>query len=799
MGKNFFRIAFRNLRKNSATGFINLFGLSIGMSAAVFIFLWIQSEISHDGYQPGKETIFRVSNSIQVSKEEVWKWETAPLQLADFALKEIPEVQQACKLSINSWSGPVFNINNKLFSEKTSAYVDKGWFNMFHYDFVAGNVAAFNQNPFSIILTETKAKKYFGDSDAMGQVIRVDTISYTVQGVVKDNPVNSSFQFDILLQLDGRLSDPGVFKNDKNWNNFGYITFLKLNAAANEKQVTVKLNDILNAQRKENTATASLQPLNKMYFESDLQSSEMPHGSKKAVYIFTVLAFLLLITACINYVNITTAKASLRAKEVSVRKIVGAQRQHLFFQFIAESLTISLLALVATLVLIQLCLPAFNAVTEKSFVLVLSSITMWEVLLGTLFFATILNGIYPAMLLSSFKPLNVFRGRSVLKVRDGAIRKGLVVFQFALSMILIIGTTVITRQLKYIQTSNPGYNVSQVISVQVPFKSYWSLKPEARAGFFEAMKQDLKSQSSIGEVSNGSSEIVDVKGSSSGNADWDGRDTAYNPTIAHLTADAAFQKMFGLQLKAGRWFSTAKDDEHNYILNETATELFKMYQPLIGQRFTWGGDTGKVIGVVKDFHYKNMHEKIGPMVLSNNEGHDAYFFIKTVPGNIPQALRAAEKTWAKFIPAEPLNYTFLDDSFTRLYKSDIRTSQLIFIFSLIAIIISALGLFGLAAFTAEQRTKEIGIRKVLGASVKQIAALLSQDFVKLVIIAIVIASPVAWWAMEKWLQDFAYRINISASIFIMAGSIALLIAVISVSFQAIKAAVANPVKSLRTE
>jgi putative ABC transport system permease protein len=799
MINNYFKTALRNLWKNKATSFINLFGLSIGMTAAVFIFLWVQNEMTFDNYHPDKNNIYRVTNSMQVNKDEAWVWETSPMLLAETAIKEIPELQKATRVVINSWGGPVFNINHKLFSEKTSAWVDKSWFNMFHYDFVAGNPAAFGQDPFSIILTESKAKKYFGDANAIGQLIRVDTVNYTVQAVIKDNPVNSSFRFDVLLQMDGHLADPKVWKNDKTWNNFGYITFLQLRPDASRTVVETHIKDIINKNRTNHSAMPGLKPLNEMYFESDLQSSSLPHGSKKTTYIFCLLGLLLLITACINYVNLTTAKASLRAREVSVRKIVGAQRGHLFFQFIAESLTISLISLATTVVLIQLCLPVFNQITDKQFELPITSIAMWKVLLGTLLFATILNGIYPAILLSSFKPLNVFRGKSVLKLRDGSVRKGLVVFQFALSMVLIMGTIVIYRQLRYIQTTNPGYNVSQVMALQVPYNVYGSLKADGQRTFFTSMKQELQSQSGIAAVSSGGNEIVNVSSASSGNSDWDGRDTTYNPTIAFLSVDADFGKMFALQMKQGHWFGPGNEDWHNYILNETAAAEFNMHKPLIGQRFIWGGDTGRVIGVVKDFHYKSMHEKIGPMVLGNNQGSDSYIFIKTLPGNISRALTAAGAVWAKFIPTEPFSYTFQDDTFNSLYKSDIKTSRLIFIFSIIAIIISALGLFGLAAFTTEQRAKEIGIRKVLGASIRQITSLLSKDFVRLVVIAIVIASPIAWWVMNKWLQDFAYRIDIRAWIFVAAGALALFVALVSVSLQAIRAAVANPVRSLRSE
>ncbi|HEY1872146.1 MAG TPA: FtsX-like permease family protein, partial [Chitinophagaceae bacterium] len=361
-----------------------------------------------------------------------------------------------------------------------------------------------------------------------------------------------------------------------------------------------KLNDILSSNRSNQNDDVTLQPLKSMYYESDLQSSDLPHGNKATTYIFSLLGILLLITACINYVNLTTAKASLRAKEVSVKKIVGAKKTQLFLQFITESLTISLLSLGIALLLTRLCLPLFNSITEKNFQLPLNSATLWTILIGTLIFSTILNGVYPALLLSSFSPLNVFRGKSILKLSDGSVRKGLVVFQFTLSMILITAAIVIYRQLNFIETTNPGYNVAQVMSVQIPYKVYDNFKDDkSREGFFTSFKNRLQSQSSVAAICSGGSEIVNVGGVSSGNADWDGRNTTFNPTIAQLSADADFKNMFQLQMKTGRWFKPGTEDYHNYILNETAANLFHMHQPVIGQRLTMGGDTGQIIGVVR--------------------------------------------------------------------------------------------------------------------------------------------------------------------------------------------------------
>lgn len=475
------------------------------------------------------------------------------------------------------------------------------------------------------------------------------------------------------MQLDAHLSEAETRKNAESWSNFGYLTFLKLRPDANTSLVTKKLNKILRSNKKEDNIVTSLQPLKNMYFEDGLQSSELVHGNKKTAYIFSALALLLLFTACINYVNLTTAKASLRAKEVSVRKIVGARRISLFYQFIAESLTVSLFSLLITLLLIQLSLPSFNALTEKHFSLSITSFTVWKVLSGTLLFATVLNGAYPAALLSWFKPLNVFKGKSILKVKDSSFRKGLVVFQFSLSVMLVIGTIVIFKQLNFLQQSNPGYNAAQAVSLEIPFNTYLSIEDNEKETFFRSLKQEMLSQTSIAGVASAGSPIVELNNLSSGNADWDGRDTNYNPSIVQFSADEDFEKVLGLQMKDGRWFMRGNTDNHNYTLNETAVQQFNLHKPVIGQRFTWGGDTGKVIGVVGDFHYKSMHEKIGPMVIRNNKGSGLFFYIKTNPGNTTQTLRAAENTWKQFFPAEPFNYTFLDDTFNNVSVHSLKT------------------------------------------------------------------------------------------------------------------------------
>jgi len=793
MFKNYFKTAWRSLWKNKTTTFINITGLAVGMTAAVLIFLWVQNEMSFDNYHKDAGNIYRLTTNL---KAEGWRWETTPLLLADVVKKEVPEVETTARLYSDGM--PVFNINHNLFYEKNCAYVDDDWFNMFHYDFLEGNASAFAQDPNSIILTASEAKKYFGNREALGTVIHVDSMNYVVKGIIKDAPANSSFQYTSFIPLSNLLKNAARKANDEQWNNANYITFIKLRTGANTSLVSKKITSVLqvNSGDNSNESSISLEPLQKMHFEKDLQSSSFVSGNKNTVYIFSVLGILLLLIACINYVNLTTAKASLRAKEVSVRKIIGASRFHLFYQFISEALLLSCIALIVTLLLIHLCLPAFNSITNKNFELPLTSPNLWKVTGFTLLTAFLLNSIYPAIVLSSFKPLNVFRGFTFLKLKDSYLRKGLVTLQFTISVVLIAGTIVIYKQMQFIQQTNPGYNKSQVLITHLPPNIDFNKKNE----IVNEIKQDLLSKSSIQNVSLANQSIVNIGSYSTGSADWIGRDTTFNPKIAQLSTDADFANTMQLQMKEGRWFEQGNEsDKNNVVLNEEAIKELKIPQPYIGQRFVWKGRTGQIIGIVKDFKFHSLHDKTGPLVAFLDPNWYNTFMIRIAPSSASKSIDALDKTWKKFLPASPLEYNFLDDTFDELYKSDKQASTLILAFAIIAVVISCMGLFGLATFTAEKRTKEIGIRKVLGASVAGITQLLTKDFLKLVIVAIIIASPIEWFAMNKWLQGFAYRINISWWMYVVAGLLAVLIAVLTVGFQAIKAAIANPVKSLRSE
>lgn len=789
MFRNYLKSAWRSLWKNKATNSINIVGLSVGMTAAVLILLWVQNEMSFDSYHPDVDKIYRL---IESANNNQWIWDGTPMPLADVAQKNIPEIEKIARIHTGIW--PVFNLNNNPVYEKKCAFVDEAWFSIFHYDFIEGNAGSFGSNLSSVILTRSEAKKYFGSRKALGAIIRIDSMNCQVRAIVADPPANSSFQYNAFMPLGALLLDKDRRENDESWENNNYLTFIKLKTGANPSLVNKKLTALVPGNKDQNIQISSIS-LKDMHFENDLQSSTFVQGSRNTVYIFSILAFLLLLVACINYVNLTTAKASLRAKEVSVRKMIGAQRSQLFYQFIAESLLISLIALFSTIILIQICLPVFNAITDKNFLLPLTSLKMWKVIGSTLAVAILFNSIYPALLLSSFKPLNVLKGTTVLKIKDVYFRKGLVVLQFSFSVILITASIIIYAQMKFIQQSNPGYNRAQVVSFYLPF----TVNQDKKASLMQTIRQELLVQKGIENVSLANQSIENI-GSMTSSADWDGRESTFNPKITQLSTDADYQKTMELQLREGRWFQPGiEEDKNNVVLNETAVKELNIHLPVIGQRFTFKGKKGQIIGVVKDFNYRSLHDKTGPLIAYKDAFWYRLFVVRIAKGNASTALQNIQSVWRKFLPGEPLEYNFLDDSFNQLYQNDQKTSSLIFVFALIAVLISSLGLFGLAAFTAEQRTKEIGIRKVLGSTVSGIAALLSKDFVKLVCIAIIIGSPIAWWTMNKWMENFAFRTNISWWMFATAGVLAILIALVSVSFQAIKAALANPVNSLRTE
>ena len=788
------KIAFRSLRRNSVYSVINIGGLAIGITASILIFLWVYNERSYDKFRADADRIYRINYTIKVGDNDSWIWAWTPYPLT-VACKNIPGIEGVAVMNASKGIQTI-KVNNELFSiAEDAVYADKSWLEMLDYKIVDGSLTAFGNNPFSVALTESEAKKYFGNAQAIGQTVRIQNNDYMIQAVIKDNPPNSTIRKDVFISTDALFKDSVELADSKNWSYCNWTTFVKLSPGADVEQISKKINDLIPPDDEVKTQ-ASLRRSTDIHFETDINNSLFIHGNSKTVSIFTLLGLLLLFTACINYVNLTTAKANLRAKEVGMRKIIGAKRKTLFLQFITESLLVSLFSVLISLLLLWMLAPLYHLLVENAS-FSFSSPVLWSILGIVLLTTTLLNGIYPALMLSSFNPLNSLKGLSMLNMKNSSLRKGLVVFQFTLSTALIISVLVIYKQMHYVQNMNPGYNREQIFTIKTPYSLYDS-NWEKAASTMQTIKQKLQQNTDIKGVSLSSGESISNIGSSigtKGNAEWDGRTEGYASSANFTNVDGDFCQLFGLKMTEGRWFEgERKSDENNVILNETAVRELKIPQPVIGRRFKCMRREGQIIGVVKDFHFKSLHEKIAPLIIIN---HDATTInIKAEAGKTGQVIQAAQKIYSEFFPDDPFEYTFLDDSFNNLYKADIQASQLMLAFSILTILIALLGLFGLSTFAIERRTKEIGIRKILGASVSAIIKLVTKEFLILVAIAFVIAAPVSWWAMNKWLESFAYRVNITAWIFIAGAALTVIIAFIAMGWQAIKAATANPVKAI---
>ena len=790
------KIFLRNMRRNYTYSGINITGLAIGITASVLIFMWVHHERSYNRFYPDADRIYRVYNSVNINEGRTWIYATSPYPLAMAISSDIPEVESTSMMYASEITG--VKVGDEVFSVGLSAaHVNKTWLEMFYYKPVDGSFDAFGNHPFSVVLTETEAAKYFGNNRAVGQIVTINNADYMVQAVVKDNPSNSSFRHNILASIDVVLREDML----QNWGDYNLIVFVKLFPGANAKQACEKISDIFDKNAKGTSVMAYMRPLADIYFEKKMiGDSTSVHGNKLTVSIFSLLGILLLCTACINYVNLTTARANVRTKEIGIRKIVGAKRIELFAQFLTESFIYCLIAVALSLLFIVIMFPLYQTFVgniDLSF----SSPIIWSIMGIVLLVSTLLNGVYPALMLSAFHPLNFMKGIGVLKVKKSSLRRSLVIFQFTISTALMISVIVINRQIRYVQNINPGYNREQIITMVIPYNTIHSLGQESGMLTLKSIKGELQSNPNISGVAICGGNITNIGSTTSGSSDWDGRADDFNPSLRFMAVDADYGQLLGLKLADGRWFSADNAaDETNVILNQTAIRELNIIEPYIGQRFAFFGRNGNIIGVVEDFHFRSMHEKISPLILFHSFSQYMYYYvtIKTHQGNHAEAIHAAKSVWAQFFPNIPFEYTFMDDTFNNLYKSDIFVLQMMLVFSILTVIIALLGLFGLSTFAIEQRTKEIGIRKVLGASVSSIVYLLTREFLVLVAIAFGIAAPLSWWAMNRWLENFAYRINITVWIFV-AGAVTLAITLIAVGVKAIKAAMENPVRALKIE
>ena len=788
MIKNYFKTAWRNLLQNKTFSLINIFGLALGMTCSLVIMLWLNDEMKKDKFHQNGKRLYRVMEN-QFYSGNVSTFDATPGILAENIVKDIPDIQMASQML---WEEePLFTVDNTYDKEK-GRYVEKDFLRMFSFKLTKGDPVTALARPDAVVISKKLADKYFKGLDPVGKMIRIDnTDNVMVTGVLDEIPKSSSLTFDFLMSFEQWRK-----KNDwaKDWGNNGPRCYVMLAPNTSVDKVNAKIKNYIKTKNKESNVNLFLQNYGESYLYSDWENGKQNGGRIEYVKIFSIVGIIILVIACINFMNLATARSLRRAREIGVRKVVGAGKRQLIGQFIGESLFVSFLAICISLVIVMLLLPSFNTLTEKHLSLDFTDPSFLLLLLGLVLVTGIISGSYPALFMSSLKPIIVLKG--LLKFKPGAtyFRKALVVFQFALSIILILGMIVIYRQIDFIHNKNLGFAKEDLL--------YMPLEGELQKTY-PTFKEQLLKQPGIKYVSSAQSNPLEV-GSSTSGVRWPGKDTTKLILFSSNPITYDYIKTMGIQLVEGRDFSTEYGlDTMNYLVNEAAAKKIGYKDP-VGKELTMWGDKGMIVGLMKDYHHNSLHVPIEPLILRLHKmswggNYWGNVIVRTEKGKTKQAIASMEKLYKQFNPGFPFKYYFTDDEIANRYKAEYTVSKLSRYFAFLAIFISCLGLFGLVTFTAEQRTKEIGIRKVLGASVTGIVGMLSKDFLTLVVIAAVIAFPVAWLAMHRWLNDFAYRVNIGWWVFVIAGVIALLIALLTISFQSIKAAIANPVKSLRTE
>lgn len=785
---NYLKIAFRNLLRHKVFSLINIFGLALGMTCSILIVLWVQDELSFDRFHKNTDDLVRIISVQHYPGSDDLVTQSGTGMIVPSMVKELPEVVRGIRMSWNEEE--LFSIGEKAL-KADGIYADTTFFNAFTFPLLAGNAAQALSQPNSVVITDSLAMKFFGTTNAVGKVFKTNNKeSYKVTGVVQKPPKNSSIQFDFVKPFEDYVK-VNQWLND--WDNYGMRNFLQLKPGTDLAAFNKKILEYPNQPgRGKRDIDVFVQPLKEAHLYSDFRKGRTDTGEIKYVKLFSIVAAFILLIACINFMNLATARSAKRAKEVGVRKAIGAAKTQLVSQFMLESILIAFLALIVAVNLIGVLLPAFNNLTEKAVKLDLTNLNLILLLVVVALFTGVVSGSYPAFFLSSFNPVRVLKGGVKYSAGAALFRKGLVVFQFVLSALLIVSTLVVYLQLHFIRTKDIGLQRENVL--YVPMKGDLVKN-------YDVVKAELLQNPAVATVTASSQSPINI-GNNTPAVEWEGKDPNADILIDMMHTDYNALETFGMNLKAGRNFS--KDfgaDTANYLINEEAARLMQLKEPVVGNWLKANGVRGQIIGVVKDFQTRKMQEGLKPLVitLQNHKMWFSHLYLRTAEGKTSEAITALETSLRKHNPAFPVKYDFLDVEFEKMYTSEAIIVKLSNYFAFIAIFISCLGLFGLALFTAEQRTKEIGIRKVLGASVSRIVFMLSKDFLKLVLIANLIAWPLSWFFMQKWLEDYAYRMNLSWWIFALAGLATLLIALLTVSFQAIKTALANPVTSLRSE
>ena len=787
---NYVKTALRAIRRHKGYSLINISGLAIGLTVCMLIVLWVADEWSFDRFNTNAGWIYRVYRNESATKTSSTSVLTPPPMAA--ALKrDFPEVIKATRFGY--WRRQLVTYKDKSFNEPGFRHADLDFFDMFSFPLLKGDPETVFSNPYSVILTEITAAKYFGEEDPIGKILTVNnTYDVTVTGVIHNESFNSSLEFDLLAPFEILLKESIGENHADNWGFNSFGTYVMLEKSASAENLNQKLTGYLKKYSEEDTDELVLQPLTDIHLFSNLGHDLNNRGDIKYVWIFSALAVFVLLIAGVNFMNLTTARSANRAREVGLRKVVGAGRPQLIRQFFGESILMALFALVIAFILLEFLLPLFNTLSEKQ--LTSDWLNISSLLLGFIGMALltgILSGIYPALFLSSFQPIRVLKGTVSLSRANPLFRKVLVIFQFTLSVFLIIGTLLISRQLSYMRNIDLGFNRDHIIHLSI----HGELLEK-----YNAIRERFLQNPDVLRITASMSLPTNIQGSP-GTPMWEGRPPDAKMEIKTDFVDYDYIETFEIPLVEGRSFSReySTDLETAFIVNEEAIRRMGLEKPVVGKRFGFWEIDGQIIGVMKDAHFQTLHQKIKPLVFKMFPDWLRRMYVKIRSDNVSTTLASLNKTWEEMNLGYPFEYQFLDEDFHNLYKSEARLGKIFQYFAALAVFIACLGLFGLASFITEQRTKEIGIRKVLGSSTVGIMALLNQQFLKWVAVANLVAWPIAYFAMQKWLEKFAYRADIEIWIFFLSAALGLTVALLTVSLQTLRAARTNPVDSLKHE
>ena len=800
MIKNFFLVAYRNTVKNKATSILNISGLAIGVVVCLVIGIWLQRELSFDNFHPNGHKIFRISNTFK-SESESFSQAGTGVAFGAHLTKEIPAVRSACRVFGESFK---VKSGDNLFIESNAATVDSNFFNFFGFKLLKGDPDQVLSSLDKMVITERLAVRYFGSVNAaIGKTVEIDgEYPKTITGVAANVPPNSQIQFDLLIpygHLKSEMKTKYNFDPDSLWVGGWPYVYVQLNNPEKWKQTEELINGVAKKysekEWKQNkmSYTYHLQPIRDIHLKSKLRYDAANNGSLARVKIFSIVGIIVLLLACINYINLTTAGAIKRARETSVRKVVGASKLQLIRQFFFETFLICTIAVLVGVLLLKLILPAFSTWIGQPYDFSLSMVNIL-IITGFIVFISAIAGIYPAAVLSSFNPAVSLKGSFLQSSRGNFIRKGLVVFQFTITIALVASILVISRQMNFIKSKSLGFDGNAVVEVrffgeQSVRDQYVSLRNQLLQSPY-ILNVSKHNQNVVGGLGNGWTTTENLNGEE------------ISSSLYNIGVDTTFFDTYGMKLAAGRFFSKnfPTDTTKAVLVNEAAVRTFgwQKAENAIGKRFGKGDNATTVVGVVKDFNFESLHKPVEALLIYYAQGGNR-LSLKIDSRHTDEAINHLQKTWKSSVPEIPLEFAFVDESIEKQYGNEQKMQGIFYGFAGLSLLIASLGLFGLSIFVVERKVKEIGIRKALGASVSGIVGLLSGDFLKLVLIAAFIASPLAWYFMHEWLQDFSYRISIGWWVFVIAGIIALFIALVTISFRAVKAALANPVKSLRTE